>query len=184
MVFACSYAFRFGNECCSRLLNWIILNIEKNQQILDVGCGNGRFLKSLFQFGFSNLSGVDFSEASINLACSALPHCINLNCMNVLYDSLPHSMPEFDLIFDKGTFDAISLNPNLSLLEISFKYESFLMDSLKEAGLFMITSCNWTKEELLRIFSKLKFHSEIVHRTFKFGSKQGADVTTLVFIRK
>ena len=38
--------------------------------MLDVGCGNGVFLKDLHELGYSNLTGVDYSEPAIEL-CKA-----------------------------------------------------------------------------------------------------------------
>lgn len=58
----------------------------------------------------------------------------------------------FDLCIDKGTFDAISLNPEDREIA-KLQYMSSLRAVLKSQGHFIITSCNWTKEQLLQIFS-------------------------------
>lgn len=58
----------------------------------------------------------------------------------------------FDVCIDKGTFDAISLNPD-NTKEGKILYIQALKDALKDQGLFSITSCNWTKEQLLVQFS-------------------------------
>lgn len=68
-----------------------------------------------------------------------------LNCEGELKD--------FDLCIDKGTFDAISLNPD-NTKEGKRLYVQALKDSLKSQGFFAITSCNWTKEQLLERFSE------------------------------
>lgn len=62
-------------------------------------------------------------------------------------------LKEFDVCIDKGTFDAISLNPNNSK-EAKKLYVQALRDALKDDGFFSITSCNWTKEQLLQRFSE------------------------------
>ena len=61
----------------------------------------------------------------------------------------------FDLCIDKGTFDAISLNPQ-DTEEGKAGYIQALREALKNQGLFSITSCNWTKEQLLQMFSEGK----------------------------
>lgn len=67
-----------------------------------------------------------------------------LNCQGKL--------KEFDVCIDKGTFDAISLNPDKTKDDKKL-YVSALKDVLKCKGFFVITSCNWTKEQLLDRFS-------------------------------
>ena len=59
----------------------------------------------------------------------------------------------FDVCIDKGTYDAISLNPDKTE-EGKGRYVQALRDALKEGGFFIITSCNWTKDQLLQRFSE------------------------------
>ncbi|CAH2238558.1 jg9846, partial [Pararge aegeria aegeria] len=48
--------------------------------------------------------------------------------------------------------------------------------------LFVITSCNWTDDELLRHFSeKMKLKCVIPTPQFKFGGKVGSVVSSVVF---
>lgn len=68
-----------------------------------------------------------------------------LNCCGELKD--------FDVCIDKGTFDAISLNPD-GTKGAKTHYVQALKDVLKDKGFFVITSCNWTKEQLLHRFSE------------------------------
>lgn len=60
---------------------------------------------------------------------------------------------DFDVCIDKGTFDAISLNPE-NTEEGKKLYVQALKGSLKNKGFFAITSCNWTKQQLLERFSE------------------------------
>ena len=62
----------------------------------------------------------------------------------------------FHICVDKGTFDAISLNPD-SAIEKRKQYVKSLSRVLNGKGFFLITSCNWTKEELLNEFSEGKW---------------------------
>lgn len=61
----------------------------------------------------------------------------------------------FDVCIDKGTFDAISLNPDNTKEGIKL-YVQALKGALKDDGFFIITSCNWTKEQLLERFGEGK----------------------------
>ena len=64
----------------------------------------------------------------------------------------PSGFSSFDMCIDKGTFDAISLNPEDGQ-QGKAQYVASLRQVLRPQGLFVITSCNWTKEQLLQIFS-------------------------------
>ena len=57
---------------------------------------------------------------------------------------------------------------------------------MKEGGLFVVTSCNWTEDEVRLWFegargSKLKFVDKVKYPTFTFGGKSGSKVCTLCF---
>lgn len=59
----------------------------------------------------------------------------------------------FDVCIDKGTFDAIALNPD-NFNDGKKLYIQSLRQALKWEGFFAVTSCNWTREELLDRFSE------------------------------
>jgi len=63
---------------------------------------------------------------------------------------------QFDICLDKGTYDAVSLNPVLPQLESRNKYLRNVHRLLKDNGCFIISSCNWTTDELIEHFSKCK----------------------------
>ncbi|MHB9937814.1 SAM-dependent methyltransferase [Clostridium sporogenes] len=48
--------------------------VKKNALILDVGCGYGRTLEELYQYGYRNLIGIDFSEKMIERGKNQYPH--------------------------------------------------------------------------------------------------------------
>jgi hypothetical protein len=60
---------------------------------------------------------------------------------------------KYDLVLDKGTYDAISLNPD-NPQEKRTSYVRSLCHILRPNGLFIITSCNWTEEELRAHFGE------------------------------
>ena len=47
--------------------------VDKSMKILDVGCGYGRTLKELYDNGYRNLIGIDFSSKMIERANSSYP---------------------------------------------------------------------------------------------------------------
>lgn len=94
----------------------------------------------------------------------------------------------FDVVLDKGTFDAISLmpysEPDPHPCEI---YREKVTPLIKPGAFLFITSCNWTKEELLDWLacegSQLTFFDEAKYPTFTFGGQTGQSVVTVVFRR-
>ncbi|XP_074229536.1 EEF1A lysine methyltransferase 2 isoform X3 [Camelus bactrianus] len=87
----------------------------------------------------------------------------------------------FHICIDKGTFDAISLNPD-NAVEKRKQYVKSLSRVLKVKGFFLITSCNWTKEELLNEFSEgFELFEELPTPRFSFGGRSGNSVAALVF---
>lgn len=49
-------------------------HVRENMNILDYGCGYGRTLSELYNSGFNNLVGVDFSQGMINRGLRLYPH--------------------------------------------------------------------------------------------------------------
>ena len=87
----------------------------------------------------------------------------------------------FHICIDKGTFDAISLNPD-NAIEKRKQYVESLSRVLKVKGFFLITSCNWTKEELLDESGEgFELFEELPTPKFSFGSQSGNCVAALVF---
>ncbi len=64
-------------------------------KILDYGCGYGRTLQRLWEMGYRNLLGVDFSAAMITRGRSLYPH-LELQIGNA--GGLPRDLPQFDAI--------------------------------------------------------------------------------------
>lgn len=61
--------------------------------ILDIGCGYGRTLKELRDFGYSNLSGADISQKMLDLAAKEIPDTALKVIEN---ESLPFEDNSFD----------------------------------------------------------------------------------------
>jgi len=64
---------------------------------------------------------------------------------------------KYKIILDKGTFDAICLNPDVvDQSEIRSVYMKNVHDLLQDDGRFVISSCNWTSAEMTKIASECK----------------------------
>lgn len=178
----------FGEDSEFRILRWLKSStiVSPNDTVIDLGCGNGMMLVELAREGFTHLVGVDYSEAAINLAKSvASSHGYDFIqfkvCDIIEGDS---SLCEFNVALDKGTYDAISLNPN-EAKDKRMLYKTNVVNMLKPNGLLIITSCNWTDQELIQDFGT-HFDLETVIPTpkFHFSGKVGSLVSSIVFRRK
>ena len=117
---------------------------------------------------------------------------------------------KFAVAYDKGTYDAIGLSPDQPKHKRRV-YKEFVKHVLAKDGLFIITSCNWTLDELVAFFttnqndnddddqigrerstcanvddmprSLLTFVEEIKNESgsFTFGGARGATTSTAVF---
>lgn len=147
---------RFGEESVQKMVQWVCDHVTDPQSsIVDLGCGNGHLLLELAAEGYKNLHGIDYSEAAITLAKSVAQQreygFIKYDTVDLLAGTWD---AQFDVILDKGTFDAISLNPELP--DARQKYVSAVRKIIKPQGLVLITSCNWTQDELVKLFGSGK----------------------------
>lgn len=174
----------FGDDIVSRIIRWMETSslVKKDSKLLDVGCGNGMFLTELANEGFIHLHGVDYSEKAVELA-KAIAEKQNINIHFSVQNILEGLKNKFDIIHDKGTYDAISLTEDA--LTNRNVYIENVYNSLNDNGLYIITSCNWTENELEQQFG-LKFESVCIIPTpqFKFGGRVGSVVSSCVFKRK
>nr|XP_022910099.1 EEF1A lysine methyltransferase 2 [Onthophagus taurus] len=172
----------FGEDIVDRVLRWILKNnIPKSHKIVDVGCGNGMMLIELHNEGFTNLYGVDYSEHAITLAEAVKEkyECnhIEYSVCDLLGDNT--NLEDFDVVFDKGTYDAISLSDNAKINRN--KYIKNVAKSLKENGLLILNSCNWTECEVVEQFKGFfEVFNVIPTPQFKFGGKVGNVVSSVV----
>jgi len=193
------------------MVGWCLDNIlpSAKPNCLDVGTGNGTLLFALVQSGYDPvyLHGIDYSEPSIALARSIGRsrgqgcESITFTHVDFLHQRVPdpshpsdsgqtHAQKEgthlWDLLLDKGTYDAIALAPALPNGEkLIDAYRGRVEAALRPGGLFMITSCNFTEDELKENFTKfpcaLVYHSKVKRPTFSFGGKSGTKIATLTF---
>ncbi|KAF2883958.1 hypothetical protein ILUMI_22216 [Ignelater luminosus] len=171
----------FGEDIADRIVRWMNKNVPKESVIVDLGCGNGMLLVDLFNGGFKNLNGIDYSEDAVVLAKEVSDHCgtsTEYFVKDILKDNLGEE--HYDVVLDKGTYDAISLTSDARHSRET--YIDNVHKCLKDDGLLVITSCNWTKDELCTQFEdKFKIFDVIPTPQFKFGGKIGSVVSSVVF---
>jgi EEF1A lysine methyltransferase 2 len=101
------------------------------------------------------------------------------------------SAGRFKVVLDKGTFDAISLSSDTDedcrgKVEV---YRSRIKSFMLLGGIFVITSCNWTEEELRSWLEeeeadgdgRLVLKDRIPYQPFRFGGREGQTVVTMCF---
>lgn len=98
----------------------------------------------------------------------------------------------FDVVLDKGTFDAISLSSDLDDRgrRICESYRERVERLVKRGGVLLVTSCNWTEEELKTWFvvpegdGELEAVGRIRYPVFRFGGGVGQSVSCVCFRRR
>ena len=168
-------------------------------RFLDLGTGNGHMLFTLREgiageeFWGGEMVGVDYSVTSIDLARRL---GVRRNSEDIRFEEwdLLTAPPGnwlqggFDVVLDKGTFDAISLMTRIEGTRNSCHlYRDNVIPLIRSGGFLLITSCNWTRDELQEWLvtpnSGLEYYDEIKYPTFMFGGKTGSSIVTLVLKR-
>ncbi|WEW60446.1 Protein-lysine N-methyltransferase efm4 [Emydomyces testavorans] len=205
--------------------------------ILDLGTGNGSMLRLLRSGGFAGeMVGVDYSERSVELARrlgvdggKGRGGEIRFEVWDILaagergsggdddgisaLEWFPVRKGGFDIVLDKGTFDAVSLSGEQVVEEeeeggdgdgdaagrkrvvrrVCEMYPGIARRLVKRGGFLVVTSCNWTEEELVKWFAHvagedggdgLEVWGRIEYPNFRFGGVEGQGVCTVCFRRK
>ena len=94
----------------------------------------------------------------------------------------------WDVVLDKGTFDAISLSEEKdeSGRRICEGYKERVVPLIRERGIFLVTSCNWTEEELSAWFAggELEYVDKIQYKSFSFGGRKGQTISSVCFRKR
>ncbi len=148
------------------------------------------------------LVGVDYSDASIDL-CRQLaiqkgyplgPSFDGRNSLEFTIWDVMRTPPRqewvegFDVVLDKGTFDAVSLSGEVDEQgrRICEGYRERVERLVKKGGYVLVTSCNWTEEELGEWFTGggLEVFGRVEYPIFKFGGQTGQSVCSVCFKKK
>jgi hypothetical protein len=91
----------------------------------------------------------------------------------------------WDVILDKGTFDAISLSDEKDEKgrRIFEGYKERVVPLIRDGGMLLVTSCNWTEEELNSWFrgGDLEYLDTIKYKSFSFGGRNGQTISSVCF---
>ncbi|KAJ3109462.1 hypothetical protein HDU96_007226 [Phlyctochytrium bullatum] len=147
----------FGEESVEKMIDWILENIpNKDIRTIDLGCGNGHMLLEMASLGYTRLLGVDYSQHSVDLAIKIADEQgrgqIEYKQLDILNPSA--DVGRFGLAIDKGTLDAISLAQDAGVAKS--QYAASVSALLEDEGLLLLTSCNWTEDELVEILDQME----------------------------
>jgi SAM-dependent methyltransferase len=134
-----------------RMVRWALENIPLTAKpsILEVGCGNGTLVLALLEAGYpaTHLSGIDYSIGAVKLASSiasargvgiVFNHCDFLTEDPPVISHTQHGV--WDLLLDKGTFDAIALGEKDEIgRSPAVNYPRRVQRLLAPGGYFLIT---------------------------------------------
>lgn len=144
-------------------------------------------LIELWRENFKNLTGIDYSASAIELSKQIAAdqniliayEVLDLLSSNEIKQRLGDK--KFDIVHDKGTYDAVSLHPDDPAVKRNLYIEN-VYNITADDGLFILSSCNWTEDELCEsLIGKFIKYKSIPTPTFKFGGKVGSVVTQTVF---
>src|SRR6266545_4079662 len=136
------------------MVDWALENVppSSNPAVLEVGSGNGTLLLSLLEAGYdgSTLYGIDYSEGAIALAQAVAKSRGGSNitfsqCDFLVDEPLVHESTEqrpvvWDLIMDKGTYDAVALGTkNTDSHSPAIHYPGRVARLLTPGGIFLVT---------------------------------------------
>lgn len=152
--------------------------------------------------GFAGrMVGVDYSARSVELArgiaeSKGLGNCVGFEVWDILRQEPGAWIREaeeggeegFGVVLDKGTFDAISLSEELdgNGRRVCEGYKERVEGLVRRGGYLLVTSCNWTEEELRKWFEggKFEFWGRIKYPSFAFGGRTGQSISSVCFRRK
>ena len=106
-------------------------------------------LRELEDFGFTNLTGIDYSPSSIKLAAQICPNLADQLFQADILKSDERFAAKYRIAMDKGTFDAISLTPSDKETAIA-KYSQNVAQMLEKKGDYLFIT-RWEE-----VFGSLK----------------------------
>lgn len=177
------------NSASEKILAYLTsssLALDRDATFIDLGTGNGEMLFLLREDGgfTGRMLGVDYSPLSVELARNVakdrnLTGLTEFEVWDILGDTVGPP-GHFNVVLDKGTFDAVSLSGQTGVEE---KYVQKAKQLVRNGGLLLITSCNWTESELRNWFEggPLKYYDKIEYPVFSFGGQTGQSISSICF---
>ena len=183
------------------MVDWTLANVPPatNASVLEVGCGNGTLLFGLLEAGYapSSLHGIDYSAGAVRLSQEiaktkeggaeiAFSECDFLADdpkppQGLVGDETTHANV-WDLLLDKGTYDAIALGEKDEKGNSpAARYPNRVARLLKGGGYFLIT-CAYAYRSLLdscihSLNISLQFHRSRAQNSFHHtGNRAGLSV--------
>eukprot|EP00357_Protocruzia_adherens_P015437 CAMPEP_0115001446 /NCGR_PEP_ID=MMETSP0216-20121206/17382_1 /TAXON_ID=223996 /ORGANISM="Protocruzia adherens, Strain Boccale" /LENGTH=222 /DNA_ID=CAMNT_0002366785 /DNA_START=57 /DNA_END=721 /DNA_ORIENTATION=+ len=174
----------FGERVLEKVVNFMMDHgIASDAPILDLGCGNGNFLLKATEEGYTNFTAVDYCQSAVNLAQEQCKHFLKEKADTITFKvedircNTEDTARKFLLIHDKGTLDAFLLckenDPNEYVKGVHHRLQK------NDKSRLLITSCNWTREELNNYFKEYLEEVDYIkdHKSFSFGGSSGSTVT-------
>ena len=137
------------------------------------------------------MMGVDYSGRSVELARrvaegKGIGKQVGFRVWDVLDEGEGEGLGlgEWDVVLDKGTFDAVSLS---GVPGVEERYVRRVGTLVVKGGLVLVTSCNWTEGEVRSWFEsggELEYHGRVVYPTFRFGGATGQSISSVCFKRR
>ena len=185
---------------------------KRDCSFLDLGTGNGHFLFRLRdgeeddEGGWTGrMLGVDYSLKSVEFAKRIAGDkgygksegekaemqfrwwdIMTQDPAGVVLDG--KNADGWDVVLDKGTFDAISLSEEKDERgrRIFEGYKERVVPLIRNGGILLVTSCNWTEEELNVWFQggELEYLDTIKYKSFSFGGRKGQTISSVCFRKR
>lgn len=128
--------------------------VENEPKILMVGCGNSELTQQMYDFGYHDILNIDISDVVIDKMKEVFPkvewQVADATDMNEIESDT------FDLVIDKGTYDALACGPDKT---IPTKLMKEMFRVCKPSGCIYEIS-NGTPEKRLAFFKKYLFGYE------------------------
>lgn len=163
-------------NCIKPILN----KISKDKKILEIGCGNGFMLNSIYNLGYKNVFGIEPSIDAVNKSDLKIKKNIKIGLLRS--NLFPKN--SFDFIFFFQTFDHISkpnqflkecyrlLKPNGYILSFNHNIDSLSSKLLKEKSPIIDIEHTflYSPRTIQQIFSKNKFSINKIYSPYNIIS--------------
>jgi 2-polyprenyl-3-methyl-5-hydroxy-6-metoxy-1,4-benzoquinol methylase len=133
---------------------------HKHSTIIDVGCASGETLKRLHNQGFSNIYGVDNSQAMLDV-------CPKDIAKYKLSDTYPTNFPPMDVIICNWT---------LHFIKDKISYLKSIKENLKVDGTFILSEKTTLDPFMISKYHEFKIQNGVTEEEIKIKEKQLLDV--------